>query len=51
MNKNVKIICCLLGGVVGMVINVYFNQSPHAFDFALAALIGSGVTSWIIDTV
>jgi hypothetical protein len=48
MNKNIKTVCCALGAGVGMAINAYFNKTTGAFDFAIAAVVGAGITSWII---
>jgi uncharacterized membrane protein YeaQ/YmgE (transglycosylase-associated protein family) len=51
MHKNVKLICCVLGAGIGMAINAYFNQTTGAFEFAFAAVIGAGITNWIIKLV
>jgi uncharacterized membrane protein YeaQ/YmgE (transglycosylase-associated protein family) len=51
MNKNIKIVCCVLGAGVGMVINAYFNKTTSAFEFAFAAVIGASITNWIIGLV
>lgn len=48
MNKTHRTICCVIGAVIGMIINTYFNKDTKAFDFALAAMVGAGVTNWII---
>jgi len=51
MSKNIKIACCLLGAMIGMGINAYFNKNTGGFEFAIAAYIGAATTNWIIGLV
>lgn len=49
MNKNIKLVLCITGGIIGMTLYGYTNKEGPVLGYALGALIGAWVTNWIIS--